>query len=141
MANDVHTQSEPGLASLVQGIVSDLGDLIKQEIRFARTEMKSDLQRSTVAITYLTLGAGIGALGVLFLATALVFLLHWLTAPAGTDPANIPLWGCFAIFGGGFLLIGACLLGLGRAKFNFNPLPDQTAQTVKENVEWITSSK
>jgi hypothetical protein len=76
----------------------------------------------------------------------LVFLLHWLTLPvtAPGDPqgARIPLWGCFGIVSALFLITGMALSWLGYKKFkSFNPLPDETAQTVKENVEWIMSSK
>jgi hypothetical protein len=74
----------------------------------------------------------------------LVYLLHWLTLPPGTgyDPAAIPLWGCFGIVSAVFLLTGAALAWLGYRKFqSFNPLPDETAKTVKENVEWIVNSK
>jgi len=74
----------------------------------------------------------------------LVFLLHWLTLPVGAevDPARIPLWGCFGIVSALFLLTGAALVWLGYKKFeSFNPLPDETAKTVKENVEWIMNSK
>jgi hypothetical protein len=82
---------------------------------------------------------------VILLALMLVFLLHWLTLPAGAgayDPAAIPLWGCFGIVSAIFLATGAALSWLGYKKFeSFNPLPDETAQTVKENVEWIMNSK
>ena len=38
--------------------------------------------------------------------------------------------------------IGLALVLRGKKKLDsFNPLPEQTVQTVKENVEWITSSK
>jgi len=72
----------------------------------------------------------------------LVHLLHWLTAPAMADPANIPLWGCYGIVA--FLCLGggAALILAGKKKFSsFNPLPDQTVETMKENVQWITNSK
>jgi hypothetical protein len=41
-----------------------------------------------------------------------------------------------------FLGIGAVLVWLGYKRFeSFNPLPDETAKTVKENIEWMTNSK
>jgi hypothetical protein len=72
----------------------------------------------------------------------LVQLLYWLSAPTGTDPGNIPLWGCFGIVSAIFLVSGAVLMSVGCKMFqSFNPLPNQTARTVKENVEWIVNSK
>jgi hypothetical protein len=147
MANEVQTASEPpSTTGLLSGIISDIGDLIRQEIRFARTEIRSDLAKTKAAVTVLAIGAGTAVLGVVLLSLMLVFLLHWLLLPIGQsgnyDPASIPLWGCFGIFSALFLILGAALSWLGYKKFkSFRPLPVETAQTVKENVEWIMSSK
>jgi hypothetical protein len=142
MANEVQTSTEPSATSLVRGIINDIGDLIRQEIRFARTEIRTDLRKTKEAATVLTLGVGTTVLGVLLLAVMLVFLLHWMTSPPNTDPASIPLWGCFGIVSVVFLGTGAALVWLGYKKFeSFNPLPDETAKTVKENVEWMMNSK
>jgi len=142
MVNEVHTSSEAPTTSLLRGIINDIGDLIRQELRFAQAEFKADLRKSKEAATVLTLGVGTAALGVVLLSVMLVFLLHWLTAPAGTDQATIPLWGCFGIVSGVFLATGAALVWMGYKKLeSFNPLPDETAKSVKENVEWIMNSK
>jgi hypothetical protein len=142
MATQVPTAHEPGLASLVRGIVNDLGDLIKQQMQFARAEIKADLNKSKEAIAFLALGAGGAFAGVLFFGLMLVHLLHWATAPAGSDPSSLPLWGCHGIIAALFLVIGACLLTAGRKMLTpSNVLPVQTAEVAKENVEWITNSK
>jgi hypothetical protein len=143
MANEVHAPPEPGFTDLVKGIINDFGALIRQEIRFARTEIKADLAKTREAATVLALGVGTSVLGVVLLALMLVYLLHWLSYVEGAaDPGRIPLWGCFGIVSAIFLVSGVALMAAGRKMFqNFNPLPDQTAQTVKENVEWIVNSK
>jgi len=144
MANEVHTPTEEaGVAGLMRGIINDIGDLIRHEIRFARTEFRSDLQKVRQASTILAFGAGIAGLGTILLALMLVYLLKWLSLPAGTAPEDgIPLWGCFGIVSAVFLGVGLSVAYAGYAMFkSFNPLPDQTAQTVKENVGWIANSK
>jgi hypothetical protein len=142
MATQVPTSAEPGFATLVREIVNDIGGLVKQEIKFARAEIKADLRKTKEAVTLLAMGAGSAFLGVILLALTAVYLLHWLTAPAGADPASVPLWGCYAIVTVVFLGAGAGLLMAGKKRFDsFTPLPVQTVQTVKENVEWITNSK
>jgi hypothetical protein len=142
MAVQVPTTSEPGFTTLVRDIVHDVEDLVKHQIRFARAEIKEDLRKSKEAAAVLALGVGIAFLGVLFLGTTLVHLLHWLTGPPGIDLAGLPLWGCHAIVAVVFLIAGAGLCLLGRKMFaSFTHLPEQTAQTIKENVEWITNSK
>lgn len=142
MAVEVRT-SDPSLPALVKGIVGDVGELIKQEFKFARTELKSDLRKTGRASLSLAIGVAVALLSLPFLALMLVHLLHWLSTPAPhADPAAIPLWGCFGIVGGLSLAIGIGLILIGRAKFMaFNPLPDETAQNIKENLEWITNSK
>jgi len=142
MATQVPTSSEPGFSTLLRGIANDIGDLVKQQIQFARAEVKEDLRKSKEAMVFLALGAGSTFFGVLFFGLTLVHLLHWLTAPPGADPSGLPLWGCHAIVSGLFFITGVCLYVAGRRMFeSFNPLPVQTVQTAKENVEWITNSK
>jgi len=68
MTPQVPTSSEPGIAGLVKGIVDDIGDLIKQEFKFARTEVQTDLRKSKEAIVALAIGAGAAAVGLIFLA-------------------------------------------------------------------------
>ena len=145
MANEVHVPpEEASMTSLIRGIINDVGDLIRQEIRFARTEIKSDARKAMRASLSLAIGSGITCLGVILVALMLVYLLHWLSLPVGTnpDPATIPMWGCYGIVAAVFLVVGAGLGFLGIKSFQHNnPLPEQTAQSIKENVEWIVNSK
>jgi hypothetical protein len=144
MANEVHAQTadEAGIGGLLRGIINDVGDLIRQEIRFARTEMKSDAQKMLRAGAVLAFGVGAAGLGVGLVAFMLVHLVHWLSLPAGTAEPGIPLWGCFGIVAAVFLVVGAAMVFAGVKRFeNVNPLPEQTAESVKENVEWIMNSK
>src|SRR4051812_35358476 len=99
MPTEVHTQTEPGLTTLLGGIINDFGDLIRQEIRFAKAEIKSDLNKSREATTLLATGVGVASVAGLLLTWMLVHLLHWLTLPAGSvaDPASLPLWACYGI--------------------------------------------
>jgi hypothetical protein len=142
MAVQVPTSSEPGFTTLVKEIVNDVEDLVKHQIHFARAEIREELHKSKEAAALFAGGVAIGFLGLFFLGMTLVHLLHWLTAPPGTDLAGLPLWGCHAIIAVVFLIIGAGLGLLGRKMFaSVHPVPEQTAQTIKENVEWITNSK
>jgi hypothetical protein len=142
MPNQVPTTSEPGLAALLSSIVNDVGDLIKQQLQFARAEIKEDIKKSKEAASLLALGAGSLGLCALFFGLMLVHLIHWLTGPPDMDLATLPLWGCHGIIAGLFLVVGLCLALTGKKMFDsFSPLPEQTIQTAKENVEWITNSK
>jgi len=138
MANEVHAAppEEASMTSLLRGIINDLGDLIRQEIRFARTEIKSDVRKTTRSGAVLALGVGAAGLGVVLVALMTVFMIYELS------DHYVPLWGSFGIVAAVFLVVGAglCFMGYKTLQKN-NPLPDQTAQSVKENVEWIMNSK
>jgi hypothetical protein len=141
MANEVHAPpEEASMTSLLRGIINDVGDLIRQEIRFARSEIKSDVRKSTRAGSVLALGVGTAAVGVILVALMVVHLIH--TLSGAPDSASIPLWGCYGIVAAVFLVVGAGIGFMGyQALQKINPLPDKTAQSVKENVEWIMNSK
>jgi hypothetical protein len=131
------------VTGLMRGITNDIGDLIRHEIKFARTEMKADLRKTRDAAAVLALGAGAVLLGAILLALMLVHLLYHVSLPAEeVTRGGLPMWACYGIVSAVFLVLGAVGVYAGCAKFqSFNPLPDQTAQTVKENVGWIANSK
>jgi O-antigen/teichoic acid export membrane protein len=123
--------SEPSLSSLVGGIINDVQVLMKQEVALARKELAEELQKAKQAAISLGIGIGIASVGGLLLILMLVFLLNW-AAPA------IPLWACFGIVGGVFVLAGVGLLALAKKKAeSIHVVPERTAETMKENLQWI----
>jgi len=108
-----------------------------------RAEVRTDWHKTKQALAPIAIGTGLLGIGVLLLSLMLVFLLHWATTPtSAVDPAQIPLWGCFAIFGAGFCVAGGAALAVGIHKFHtFTPLPEKSAEALKENVKWLTNSK
>lgn len=134
MANELQTAPEQSLTSLVSGIIEDLQVLIKQQTVLIRSEIKDDLQKTTAALAALAVGAGVAVLGMFLLSLMAVYLLHW-AAP------DLPLWACFTIVGGTLSLLGGALLYAGKKRFDsFNPLPDQSLQAMKENLQWQTNN-
>jgi hypothetical protein len=140
-----HLETPPDTASLMsmlKGIVDDAQELFRQQVALVRAEIRSDLQQTKQAALALVAGILPVTLGTVLLCFMFVHLLHWATSPAGADPAGIPLWGCYGIVGGAFVLIGGALIYGGIRKFqSFNPLPDQSAEALQENVQWLTNRK
>jgi len=134
MASDLQTGSEHGsLTSLLTGIVNDAQELFKQQLALFKSEVQQDIRKSREALTSLALGAIVGLIGAVLLCLMLVHLLH-----ETTDP-HWPLWACYAAVGGPIAVLGAVLIGWGYTKFqSFNPLPDETAAALQENIEWKT---
>lgn len=130
MTNPAAGDSTPTLATLVGGIVTDLQTLIRQELRLARTEVQQEFDKAKFGIAFSAAGAGLLALAVIPLLFMFVYLIKEYT--------TIPLWGCFGIICGGLVLVGGLLVALGVAKFRqVHLVPPQTAETMRENVQWL----
>jgi len=144
MATEVQHPPDQSITSLVGGIVSDVGDLVKQQLQLVRKEVEDDLRKTTEAASLLGFGLGVLFLSGIPLCLMLAHLLHWLTTPAGSglDPASIPLWGCYAIVGVALALIGLCLIVAGKKKIQtVHPLDNPATEALKENVQWLTTPK
>jgi uncharacterized membrane protein YqjE len=138
--NDVKTADQTSTVSLVQGIVGDIVELIKHEVRYARAEFQSDLAKMKTAAALLLTGAAAGFVGLVLIALMAVHGLHYATLPAHPDvaTAGLPLWACYAIVGAIFLVLGGILGWVGADRLSrVNPLPDQTLQNVQKDVSWI----
>jgi len=127
-----HTHPEGTVTALLAGIVQDAQRLLSQQIELLKVEIKEDIRKTLVGVGFIAAGAGMLLVGALLLCFMLVHLLHW--AFPGLD-----LWLCFLIVGGGLTLLGATLVFAAAYRFStFNPLPDQTLQGLKENLQWKT---
>jgi len=140
--SDVKTDDPPSVAntaSLVQGIVGDIGELIKHEVRYARAEFQSDLAKMKTAAAVLAVGAAAGFVGFVLIALMAVYGLHTSTLPAGAEIAKgLPLWAAYGIVGAVFIVIGGVLGWAGCDRLSrVNPLPDQTIEKVQKDVSWI----
>jgi hypothetical protein len=133
MADRVNAPDTPAsLTQLVGGIVGDMQTLLRQELHLAKTEMRQEWGKTKTAAESMAVGAGLLTASGLLLCWALVHLIWWATSEA------IPLWACFAIVGVALGLIGGILVGIGRSKAaDVNVVPPQTAETMRENVQWL----
>jgi hypothetical protein len=131
MATDIH--SEPSMASLVSGIVSDTQTLIKQEVALARSELKEEIHKAIQAGVSLGIGVGFLAVGGLMLLFMLAHLLNW---AMGFDPCA--RFAGFGIIGGVAVVVGIGLLLYAKSRAeDINVVPPRTAETMKENAQWI----
>jgi hypothetical protein len=146
MATEVQNHPEQSVTSLVGGIVNDVQDLIKQQIELTRKEIEADFRKTREAASLLFAGIGMALFGCFAFCLMVAHLIHQLTIRPDLqqwhDPAAIPLWGCYGIVAAVLLLGGGGLAFAGKKKFDsFNPLPDESAQVLKENIEWIANKK
>jgi len=133
MATDLQSPPEPQLSSLVTGILNDAQELFRQQVTLVRTEVQEDFRKSKEAAVPLGIGIWLAAMGSLLLSITAALILA---------ETGLPLWACFAIVTVAVSLAGAVLFYAGKKKFeSFNPLPDKSAEALKENLEWITTPK
>jgi hypothetical protein len=136
MASDLHSTQEPSVTELVTGIINDAQTLFKQQVEMLKHEVKEDFRKTREAGRMLGLGTVIGTVGAILVAQMLALATFALFEP------HLPLWGCYGIWGAVILAAGLSLVLAGKAKLDtVRPLDDQVAQTVKENVEWISKPK
>lgn len=128
------TEHDPSLTQLLSGIVTDAQTLFSQQLAMFRTEIKMDVRRTKQALVALICGLAIASIGVILLCFGLVYALEAF--------AKLPLWACFAIVGGLFAAGGGLAFYSALRQFQeFNPLPDESAQALKENVQWISQPR
>jgi Putative Actinobacterial Holin-X, holin superfamily III len=120
------------LGELVSEMTSELSQLMRQEIELAKTETKAELAKVTDAGKAFGAGAFLGYLAVVLLA----FAAAWGLA------AVMPTGLAFLIVGV-VLGIGAAIAFLaGRKRLEgFTPVPQETVETLKEDVEWAKTRK
>jgi peptidoglycan/LPS O-acetylase OafA/YrhL len=128
--NSSFDNSEPTLAQLMHGLVSDAKLLMRQELALAKHEIHEEVRKTKIALVSLGAGIGITAVGGLLLIVMLVHLLNALT--------EWPLWLCYGIIGGVCAIAGVVLLYRGKQHISqIDMVPQQTVETMKENVRWI----
>jgi len=135
MATDLKSTQEPSVTALVTGIISDAEDLLKQQFELLKHEVREDLRKTKEASFVIGLGAWLGLVGAILLVMMLVYLTQWLLP-------DWPLWVCYGIWGAIMFLAGGIAFFIGKNMFDsFSPLPEKSAQALKENVQWLTNPK
>jgi len=119
--------TDPSLGQLLSATTQDLQELFRLEIELAKTELQDNARTAAKAGTYL--GAG-GLLA--YLALALVcFAAAW--GLAEVMPPGV----AFLIVGVVVAIVATVFLVLGRSRLEaFQPVPEQTVETIKEDVQW-----
>ncbi len=121
------TQSSASLGELFSRMSGDLGNLVRKEIELAKVETKAEVSRAGKAGGKLGAAAVTGYLAVLFASFALVHLLD--------EIMHLAL--AFLLVAVVYAIAAAILGKSGQTQLkSVNPLPEQTVETLKEDVEW-----
>jgi len=123
-------ERDGSVSQLISGIVGDAQVLVRQEIALARQEISEEISNAKQASIKLGIAGGVLAIGGLLLIFAL--------AQALADLLNWPTWAGYALVGVVLAIVGYFLLTAAQKQIkDVRPIPEQTVETLKENVEWI----
>lgn len=123
-------ESEASFSSLLSGALNDVRDLFRQEISLAKFEVREEIRHATSA----GIMFGVAAVTLLFG----VFFLLFAVARAFADVVGWPVWAGFLVVGLLLAIVGAAALFSARARLRrVHVVPQQTAETLKEDVQWL----
>ncbi len=123
---------ERPLGQLMGDMVSEVGTLVRQEIALAKVETREELGKAGKAAGMLGGAAVAGHMAVLFLS----FALAWLLNQAMNRALSFAIVGVLYAAGAGAFALG----GRNQAKA-IDPVPEQTVETLKEDVQWAKAQK
>jgi uncharacterized membrane protein YqjE len=123
---------EKPLGQLMGDVVSEMGTLVRQEIELAKFETKEELAKAGKAAGMFGAAAVAGHMALLFVSLALA----WLLSQAINRAAVFAIIGILYALAAGLLAVTAK-----KQAQSINPVPQQTVETLKEDVQWAKAQK
>jgi len=124
---------EQSTGDLVKQLTQQVSTLVRQEVELAKVEMADKGKKAGVGLGMFG-GAGVAALLGLGALTAFLILVLHQAIPAWAAALVVTvIWGAVA----GVL----ALQGREKVKEVGTPIPEQTAESVKEDVEWLKGNR
>lgn len=123
------TQSDTSVIDLLKSAVRDAQDLVRGEIALAKAEAREEVSRLWAGAALLAGAAFAGAIGIVFLLTAVAWGL--------SEGLGWPVWAGFSVVTLVLLIAAAMMAYLGRARLARERHMPLTVDTVKENMRWM----
>lgn len=115
------------VGTLISGLLQDVQELVRGEVRLARAELRDDAMTAGRGIATIAAGALIGLTGFIFLMLGVTYLLN----------KSLEMWLSAAIVGVALAVIAAICVSAGRRQLSAgNFVPERTIETLKEDREW-----
>ncbi|MGH9608333.1 MAG: phage holin family protein [Bryobacteraceae bacterium] len=115
------------MKDIVQDVVRDIGNIFRAELRLAGTELKEKFRKGAIPGGML---AAAGLLGFFAMACFIATCIVALTIVLDIWLSVLLMGVLLAIVAGGAFLMGRMALE------QIDPVPQQTLETMKDNVEW-----
>jgi uncharacterized membrane protein YqjE len=114
------------LTDVLQNIIRNVQEIVRAEVRLAKTEIIEEATKAKTAGLFLGVGAVAAIFATLFL---LLTIVHALTRV-------MPDWAAALTVGAALAIVASIVLSTGVKRFKEVRAPERTVETIKENVEW-----
>jgi uncharacterized membrane protein YqjE len=123
-------QDQRSYGALLSGLLKDIQDLLRGEVRLAKAEIREDIASLTRGIAMLAVAAILSLVGLIALTIAAGILLNeWIDEG----------WQAFGLVALALLLLAAVLGLVGKNRLSATSMaPDQTIESLKEDKEWVS---
>ena len=118
--------ADRSITAVLHDIVGNIQDIVRCEIRMAKTEITEELGKSRSAGVLVGIGMLMLAFSALFLLLAAVYALSLL----------VPEWAAALIVGAGVGATAALCFGVGIKRFKVVRAAPKAVASMKEKVEW-----
>ena len=124
--------ADRSLSQLVSSMTDDVTTLLRKEVELAKEELRAEGQKATKVAAGFGAAAGVGHYAGFALVITLGLLLDLL----------LPMWAAFLIVTVVLGAVAAALAQRARSQLpSLNPAPEQTIETLKEDVQWLKEQK
>jgi len=120
--------NERSISDVLQDIIGNIQEILRSEIRLAKTEIQTEAGKAKFAGLLMALGGLTGIFSVGLLLLGIVYALSLV----------MPNWAAAASVGVVLAIVAGAAVSAGIKRFKqLHPTPERTVATVKENVEWL----
>lgn len=128
---DERMTSSRSIAEILKDVVGNVQEIIRYEVRLAKTEVREEANKASKAVAFIAGGAIFSFYALNFLFFCLMFALALV----------LPLWLSALLVGAILFIVSAVLVSMGRQRWKHVHPPEKTIETVKENLEWRPQSR
>ena len=114
-------------SDLLQDIIRNVQEIVRSEVRLAKTEIREEAVKTKASLVLLGAGALTGFFAILFLLLMIASALALV----------MPNWAAALVVGAALAVAAGVMLTGGVKSFErIHPTPERTVETIKENIEW-----
>ena len=121
-------ENERSISDVVQDIIRNIQEMLRSEVRLAKTEIRDEAVKAKVGGILVSGGAVSAFFALFFLLLMTVYVLTRV----------VPDWAAALIVAVFMGVVAGVMLGAGVKRLKqVHPTPERTVENIKENVEWV----